>query len=126
MKKLPALIAAFTVTALVALAMLMVGVNAFFNPSGVAASSDPVSPQQIAVTGPDAQTIAQLQARIQEYQAREQQYQQQLDQARTQLGAANTDLVQYQQLVSSLQDMGVLRVDNNGNVSIGRFDRHDD
>jgi TolA-binding protein len=126
MKKLPAIIAAFTVTGLVALAMLLVGANAFFNPNGVAAASDPGSAQQIAVTGGDAQTIAQLQARIQEYQAREKQYQQQLDQARTQLEQANTDLTQYQQLISSLQDMGVLRIDNSGNVSIGRFGRHDD
>lgn len=126
MKKLPAIIAAFGVTCLVGLMMLVVGVNAYFNPNSVAVDNQPGDAAQIAVTGNPVDQVQQLQARIQEYQAREQQVQQQLNQASQQIEQANSELNQYQQLIANLQEMGVVRIDRDGNVSLPRFDRGDD
>lgn len=132
MKKLPAIFAALVVTGVMALAMLVIGANAIFKPGSAAAANDPAAVEQIAITGGDAQTVAQLQARIQEYQAREQQYQQQLQQARaeieqanSQIEAANSQLIQYEQMIANLQQIGVVRIDDDGNLSVGRFGRGD-
>jgi peptidoglycan hydrolase CwlO-like protein len=137
MKKTPALIAAFLMTAVVGFFMLVIGGNALFSVPSVAASSG-------SAVEPTSDQTAQLQARIAEYQAREEQWQQRLDQAQGQisqltaelqqsqgqLSQVNGELQQYQQLVSSLQQMGVISIDQNGQVLVSRggreFDRDDD
>jgi peptidoglycan hydrolase CwlO-like protein len=116
MKKIPAIIAALVTTGIVVLAMLIMGVNAFFNPTSVQAASSPSTNTQAAPTDTiqvSAAQVQQLQQRINEYQNREQQYQ-------TQLKQANQEIQQYQQLFGALQQMGILRVDQNGQVSLGR------
>ncbi|HEX9018788.1 MAG TPA: hypothetical protein VF806_06360 [Anaerolineaceae bacterium] len=137
MKKVPAIIAAFVVTSMVAIAMLVIGVNAFFNPTSVQAASSPASDTQqaanssgVPVTGASADTaaqIAQLQQRIQEYQTREQQYQDQLNQAKQQLQQQNTEIQQassqvqqYQQVLMALQQMGIIQIDSNGQIYLRR------
>jgi septal ring factor EnvC (AmiA/AmiB activator) len=127
MKKKPALIAAFVMTAVIGVLMLVAGGSALFPAPVVSASSaDPAAGASAA-----NEQVAQLEARIAEYQAREQQWQQRLDQAQEQINQVSTELGQYQQLVSSLQEMGVLTIDNNGQVFVSRggrgFERdHDD
>jgi peptidoglycan hydrolase CwlO-like protein len=117
MKKIPAIIAALVTTAVVVLAMLIMGVNAFFNPTSVQAASSPSSANTQAAASDTIQVSAaqvqQLQQRINEYQNREQQYQ-------TQLNQAKQEIQQYQQLFGALQQMGILRVDQNGQIMVGR------
>ena len=125
-KKVPALLAAFIITALITLAMGAVSVNALFNPNSVAVSNSPAA----ASTGTsnaslEQAQIQQLQARIGEYQQREGQYQnqlqnaqQQLQQANTQLQQANLQLQQFQQFILALQRSGLIQIQPDGTVVI--------
>ncbi len=126
MKKLPAVIAV-VVTALAAgVIVLAIGVNAFLNTVRPAQASTAADTQAVsAAAAPDtAQAdaqIAQLEARIAEYQQREQQYQSQVNQLQDELQQANSGLNQYQVLFQDLQNMGVIRVSSDGQVSIPRL-----
>ena len=125
MKKKPALIAAFVMTAVVGALMLAVGGSALFAAPVVSAGSAD------AAAGAANARLAELETRVAEYQAREQQWQQRLDQAQEQINQVSTELGQYQQLVGSLEEMGVLTIDNNGQVFVTRGERgferdHDD
>lgn len=128
MRKTPALVAAFMITALVGILMLVVGGSALLGQKTpvVSAVSDAVQ----ASSGEATAQIVQLQARIAEYRAREQQWQQRLDQAQAQTSRVSAELQQYQKLVSALQQMGVITIDNNGQVLVSRggFERghHDE
>jgi peptidoglycan hydrolase CwlO-like protein len=110
-KKFSALLAAILVTGFIALVMTVTSVNALMNQSGTAVSNDPA-----IVSGTSSQTqaqIDQLTARVNEYQQREAQYQQllQTDQAQIQ---------QYKQFIVSLQQAGVIRINNDGTVNVSR------
>jgi uncharacterized protein YlxW (UPF0749 family) len=129
MKKTPAIIAAILMTVLVGVLMLTVGGSAVFSVPTVSARNNGAA----AATGAAVQDanvqIAQLQARIAEYQSREQQWQQRLSQSQDQVNQVTAQLQKYQQLVGSLQQMGVITIDPNGQVSVSRggFSRdHDD
>jgi TolA-binding protein len=134
MKPLPAILASIVITAVIALGMLVIGVNALLNPNtvpvvnastsadpagSVAAVSDPSSLSSAANPTADQQ-IAQLQALVKQYQAREQQYQTQLTNAAQQLDQANQQLQSYQQLLTTLEQRGIIRLDQNGNIMISR------
>ena len=124
MKKIPALIAVIITSAVIVLMMMVVGMNALLNPNTVTAASAPGDSAATALTGDSAQ-VQQLQARIAEYQSREKQYQSQLNQVEASLQQANSDLQQYQQVVDTLQQVGLIRIDQNGQISLPRF-RGDD
>ncbi len=134
MKPLPAILASLAITAVIAIGMLVIGANALLNPNtvpvanasnsaatsgGVAAVSDPsvVSTPNGATSD---QQIAQLQALVKQYQDREAQYQTQLNNAAQQLDQANQQLQSYQQLISALEQRGIIRLDQNGNITIFR------
>ncbi|MBE0697832.1 MAG: hypothetical protein IH586_13000, partial [Anaerolineaceae bacterium] len=120
---IPALIAGIITSALIVLMMLVVGVNLLLNPNIVAEASAPGDPAAALTSGSssDLAQVQQLQARIAEYQARENQYQSQLNQLETNLQQANDTLQQYQQLVDTLQQIGIIRVDANGQIMLPRF-----
>ncbi len=114
-KHVPALIIAFGMTALVAVAMIALGANALFNNNVTSAEAAPAATE---ITVPDNATIEDLQAIITEYQAREVQYQAELTQAAEQLNQANTQVQQYESLVTELQTLGVITMDANGQVTV--------
>ncbi len=107
MKRLEAIIAAAVVTGLVALCMVVIGLNALLNPSSVLASNAPgvaaaTVPNSVSTSGANSAQITQLQNQVS-------QYQQQLDQA-------NTQLDQYQQVLQQLQQSGVIRITPDGQI----------
>ena len=73
-KQVVAFLSAFIITAIVALSMLVVGVNAASNPNGVAASNSPTAASaaasSVSTSTSQAQT-AQLQSLVAQYQARD-------------------------------------------------------
>jgi septal ring factor EnvC (AmiA/AmiB activator) len=137
MKKKPAIIAAFITTLVIAVAMLLMGMNAIYNPNTVPVSNAPAtvdpainaaSAANIApVSANTSDTVQQLQNLISQYQQRDQQYQQQvqtlqsqLQQVQTQLNQANSASAQYQSLLSQLQTRGIITIDSSGNVFVSR------
>ncbi len=114
-KHIPALIAAFVMTALIGVVMLALGANALFNKQ---ASSAEAAAAATEIVTPDALTADDLQALVAEYQVREGQYQAELTQAAEQLTQTNTELQQYQSLIAALQNAGVIQINANGQVMV--------
>ena len=117
MKRKQALVAAALITALLAFGLLAVGVNAVFNPNSVPVSNSPAAAASVSgstVNGSDAQAqIERLTSLIAQYQARESQYQSQLNQAENQVQQLQSILIQ-------LQRAGVIRIQNDGTILLGR------
>ena len=109
--RFPALIAAFGITALVGIGILLIGLNALFNPQPALAQST-TGNQTFDVSTSNATEIQQLQDTITQYQS-------QLDQA-------NFQIQQYQGLIIALQNQGVIRINQDGTISIPRFAEHGD
>jgi ABC-type lipoprotein release transport system permease subunit len=109
-KKLIALLAAILITGTIAMAMLVVGVNAMTNQNGTPVSSSPALSDQAQ--------IAQLQSLVAGYQAREQQYQAALDDDNQQLAQAASTMQNIQQLLAYLQSQGLIQIDNQGQIYI--------
>jgi len=127
-KRKPALIAAFLTTLVIAVAMVLVGANAIFNPNSVPVSASPTS---VSANDPSGGVVAvsanttgsqvqQLQDLLAQYQAREQQYQQREQQYQQQLNDATTQIKQYENLLQQLQSIGVIRIGPNGQISVPR------
>ena len=121
-KHIPAFLAAFLMTAFLALAMGVVTVNAFVNKN-----SAPAADTQTTASGNQSQ-LAQLQSLVQQYQdreqqykEREQQYQQMIQDQQAQLDTANQQIEQFNQFLLFLESRGVVRVDDEGRV---RLDDH--
>jgi peptidoglycan hydrolase CwlO-like protein len=124
MKTIPALIAGIITSAVIVAIMMVVGVNALLNPNTVAEASAPGDQGTTAVisgASSDSAQLQQLQARIAEYQSREKQYQDQVKQLETNLQQANNQLQQYQQLMDTLQQMGIIRISQDGQILLPRF-----
>ncbi len=135
-KQIPALIAAFIITLIVAAGMLFIGGNALFNTNTVAVANSPNQTVNVSSgdPAPAGSQTAQLENLIAQYQQREKQYQaelqqanqqiqqanQQLQQQNQQLSQASQQLQQYQQLISALQQRGIIQIDSQGNVYIPR------
>jgi hypothetical protein len=131
-KKVVAFVVALVITGIVAVSMLVVGVNAAFNKNGVPVSNSPAQALQSSLPGsvnsslsPQAQ-IAQLQSLVNQYQAREQQYQTELQTAQTQVTQAQQEMQTMQQLLSFLQQRGIISVDSQGNITVNVGRRGDD
>ncbi len=133
MKTLPALLFALVITGVVGLSMIVIGGNALFNKNTTPLLSSPgvttvsaaslTTGQQTA----DQQTVDQLQQLIAQYQQREQDYQarlteaaQRIDQANQQLSQANQTIQSYDQLLSVLQERGLIQINNDGQIMIAR------
>lgn len=128
-KQLPAFLAAILMTAIIALAMVVTSVNALFNKDGVnpvnAVTTTPGSAPVTSSSAADQAKIQQLQARIdeyaqreQQYQQREQQYQQLLQSNQDQVQQATRQVQQIQQLLSALQERGLIRIQEDGSIVI--------
>lgn len=115
MKKLPAIIAALVTSGLILATMLAVGVNAYTK--NVQAASTSGSPATALPSSLPAD-VQQLQDLVAQYQAREQQYKDLLSQAENNMTQVQTDLQQYENLFVQLQQMGVIRVDSGGQVTV--------
>lgn len=120
MNKKPALIAAFLTTAVIAVAMLMIGISAYINPDSVPVSSSPAAANSSIVLASSSDQVSQLQALVAQYQAREQQYQAREQQYQTQLSQANAQNQQYAQILTQLQKQRIISIDNNGQITIPR------
>jgi len=122
-KQVIAFLSAFIITAIVALSMLVVGVNAANNPNGVAASNSPTAAasatNSVSTNSDASQTqIAQLQSLVAQYQARDQQYQAALNNDNQQLAQASQEMQMIQQLLLYLQNHGLIQIDSQGQISI--------
>jgi hypothetical protein len=119
-KQVIAFLSAFIITAVVALSMLVVGVNAATNPNSVPVSNSPVSSaaKDISSQASVQDQIAQLQAQVAQYQVREQQYQAALDSDNQQLSQASQEIQMIQQLLAYLQSRGLIRIDNQGQITV--------
>jgi uncharacterized protein YlxW (UPF0749 family) len=129
MKPLPAIFAAFGITAVVVIVMFGIGANALLNPNIVpvvnaaspANTADVVQVVDTTTSGATTdQQVSQLQALIAQYQDREKQYQSRLNDAATQLNQANQQLQSYQQVMGQLQQLGMIRVGADGSITIRR------
>jgi peptidoglycan hydrolase CwlO-like protein len=116
-KQFIAFLAAFIITAIVALSMLAVGVSAAVNPNGVTASNS-LTAQSVSSTTNDQSQVAELQNRIAQYQAREQQYQATIDSYNQQLSQASQEVQMAEQVLVALQNRGLIRIDNQGQITI--------
>lgn len=114
MKRKQALIAAALMTVVVALSLLAVGVNAAMNPNSVPASDSPTADLAASTSSTSAEgQINQLKSLITQYQAREKQYQQQLS-------TVNGQVQQLQSVLVQLQQAGVISIQNDGTITLGR------
>ncbi|HSB88895.1 MAG TPA: hypothetical protein VLD63_02595 [Anaerolineales bacterium] len=113
MKRLLPFIAAFLVTGTLACGAMVVGVAAAVNPNGVPAADSPsaMAPQANNAPGQAVDQIAQLQALVRQYQDRETQY-------RDQLSQAQATIDNYQQILTELQQVGVLRITSDGRILV--------
>jgi hypothetical protein len=131
-KYITALVAAMLITLCVAMLPFAIGVNAFFNQNTAslqdASTADNASDPAAAAPDQVAQLqnlVAQYQQREQQYNQREQQYQQRESQYQAQINAiqqqldqVNATLGQYQQMIVTMQNLGMIQVDSSGRVSI--------
>jgi uncharacterized protein YlxW (UPF0749 family) len=127
MKRKPALLAAFLTTFVIAIAMVLVGTNAFFNPNSIPVSASPTSVSANNASGvvevsasTGSSQVQQLQNLIKQYQQREQQYQQREQQYQQQLNNAQTQVQELQSLLQQLQQIGLIRIGPNGQISVPR------
>ena len=145
MKRLQGLIAATLVTFIVGFGMLAIGVNAASNSNSVPVSDSPVSNSpasdsraqtsaattsnvvNISNSAADQAQIKQLQDTLQQYQDREKQYQDREKQYQTELARvsqqmndATAQADQLRQILSALQERGVIQISADGRISIPR------
>jgi hypothetical protein len=120
-KQVIAFLFAFIITAVVALSMLVVGVNAASNPNGVAVSNSPTTAPASISSSTDASSqaqIAQLQSQLAQYQARDQQYQAALSSDNQQLAQASQEIQMIQQLLLYLQNHGLIQINSQGQITV--------
>jgi len=115
-KMLPAFLAALVITIVIGVGMFLVGQNALGASTAMAAS------ESTSALPADAQ--AQIEQALVQYQTRETQYQAELAQAIDQINAANQQLdqanqqiQQYQNLLSQLQESGLITIGSDGTVT---------
>lgn len=135
MKPIPAILASLAITAVIAIGMLVIGANALLNPNTLpivnAASSDPAAanaaPVQVSDPSSASTTMATLERQVSQlkdlvaqYQNREKQYQTQLTDAASQLNQANQQIQSYQQLLTVLQQRGIIRITQDGQIMLPR------
>jgi hypothetical protein len=140
MKAFPALLFALAITAIIAISMFVIGGNALLNQntvpvlnappaSGVSNASDPATSPSSTSSDPQLvaaqQQIAQMQNLLTQYQAHEQQYQTELKQAAQKVSDANAQLAQdnqqiqvFQQVLTALQQRGIIRITQDGTIEL--------
>jgi septal ring factor EnvC (AmiA/AmiB activator) len=116
-KILPALVATLCMTAFTVFATLAFGVNALVN-RNVSATQSVAQP--VTQVSADQASVQQLQDTIAQYQQREAQYQQELQKAADQINATSEQNQQFRQLITALQNAGVIQITQDGRVTLGR------
>jgi hypothetical protein len=123
-KQFGALLAAILITGAIVLSMFVVGANAMTNKNGTPVSNSPVAVAAAASTTAsssstsDQALIAQLQAQVAQYQTRDQQYQAALNTDNQQLTQAASQQQMIQQLLTYLQQRGIITIDSQGNIYV--------
>lgn len=119
-KSIPAFIAAFVVTAVLGSGMFLIGQSAL----GASTAKAEAAATAVMVT---ADTAAQYDQVVAQYQARETQYQaelakasEEITQANQQIAAANQQIQQYQDLLTQLQNSGLITIASDGTVTINQ------
>lgn len=121
-KQIPVILAALTITFILAFGMFGIGSSAVTNKNGVAVSNSPTTASSNPAQASQSQVdqlqslVTQYQQRDQQYQQREKQLQSELSDLQNQLDQANSLNAQYQRLVQALIDRGVIRVDQSGRI----------
>jgi uncharacterized protein YlxW (UPF0749 family) len=104
--------AAFVITGVLACGMLMIGLAAVANPSGVPVSNrNDVVMTSAATAGNLQSQVSQLEDVVRQYQAREQQYQAELAQEQQMVSG-------YQQVLLALQDRGLITITGDGRILV--------
>jgi uncharacterized protein YlxW (UPF0749 family) len=131
MKILSALFFALVTTVIIAVTMLVIGGNALLNKNSVPILNSPAAaaiPKSADAASTNLQQqVDQMQQLINQYQDREKQYQAELQQAAQQLNTANAQIGQdnqdaqvYQQVLTALQQRGLIRITSDGQIFITR------
>jgi peptidoglycan hydrolase CwlO-like protein len=143
MKRLQGIIAATIVTIVISLGMLVIGADAATNvnsvpvnnsPKGVPAAASLASAASSSTANASAQTahdtaqaaqltamqaqIDQLQGLVKQYQTREQQYQTELKSQAQKLATANNQANTFQQVLTALQDRGLIQITSDGRIFV--------
>jgi len=112
-KTIPALAAAFLITAFLAACMLLIGQDVLSTSSAAAAPAI------------SASAASQIQQVLIQYQLRDAQYQGQINSAAAQITAANQQIQQanlqiqqYQSILTQLQERGLITIASDGTISI--------
>jgi uncharacterized protein YlxW (UPF0749 family) len=119
MKHVSAIITAVLITTIVGLGIIVIGVNALTNKNTVALQNSPntsISGNSLTNTsdnsnGASASTSSEVQ-----------QLQQQVSDLQSQLSQENQVIQQYQSLIVALQQRGVIRIDQKGNIYLPQGD----
>ncbi|MHC1782635.1 MAG: hypothetical protein AB9891_07745 [Anaerolineaceae bacterium] len=134
MKPLPPILFALVMTGLVAASIAIIGGSALANRNTVpVVDSTTFTNLPLATVPSSSSQVSDTQQLIQQYQDREKQYQAQINEAVQRLNQANQQLQQenqavesYQQVLVQLQQHGVIRIDDSGQIIPGREREHDD
>ena len=118
MKRMQAIVAAAIITAALGFGLLAVGVNAAMNTNSVPPSDSPAS--AAVATGVNADTTQQALEQINQLKSLIAQYQTQATQYQQQLAQANAQVQQLQNVLLQLQQAGVIRIQSNGSITLGR------
>lgn len=126
MKRFQGLIAAAVITLVVALGMVVIGVDAASNTNVAPIVSSPAQASLAAAAGGSSQAqadqsqaqIAQLQSLIKQYQDREKQYQSEIQSLSQKLSDASSQADQLQQILMALQQRGVIQITRDGRIFV--------
>jgi TolA-binding protein len=112
MKHASAITTALIITTVIGLGMLVIGLSAFTNKNVVPLQNSPNS-SQVSNTANSSTTNSTSSSSS---SADVQQLQQEVTTLQSQLGQASQMIQQYQNLLVVLQQRGVIRIDQNGNI----------
>lgn len=129
-KSFTPVLVALLITACVGASMFAIGGAALLNKNGVSTSNSPAhqvsdavglnASQQVSQVDQLQNLVSQYQDHEQQYQQREQQLQEQLAQANAQIQQDQQMIGQFQNLLTALQQRGVIRITNDGRIFINQ------
>jgi predicted PurR-regulated permease PerM len=111
MKHFSAIITALLITAVIGFGIVVIGLNALTNSNTVALQNSPnnnVSGNSLSGIGDNSAQVQQLQVQMSEMQS--------------QLNQAGQAIQQYQSILITLQQHGLIRIDQNGNIYLSQGD----
>jgi hypothetical protein len=111
MKHFSAIITALLITAVIGFGIVVIGLNALTNSNTVALQNSPnnnVSGNSLSTIGDNSAQVQQLQVQMSEMQS--------------QLNQAGQAIQQYQSILITLQQHGLIRIDQNGNIYLSQGD----